>query len=265
MTPSLSSGISSVTLSIPSSVTTLNLSDAIQYSEKFTRFTSKITPSLFSSKSSVTLSIPSSVTTLNLSDPIQYPEKFTRFSSKMTPSLFSGISSVILSIPSSVTTLNVSDPIQYSEKSTRFSSMMTPSPFSGVSSITPSTPLSVTPPDPILYSVNFGDGTANSSLQGGSMFTHRYATTGVFNLTLTASRHNSTIFNLTRMIRVISRLQLTGMECPNAVTPWTRSECTLDGFRGSDVLALVALKGNTSQNITISGMLTLSHLFVTLN
>ncbi|KAM7431322.1 hypothetical protein ABFA07_018118 [Porites harrisoni] len=54
------------------------------------------------------------------------------------------------------------------------------------------------------------------------------------------------------MIRVISRLQLTGMQCPNVVTPWTRSECTLDGFRGSDVLALVTLKGNTSQNITIS-------------
>ena len=243
---------------MPSSVTTLNLSDPIQYSEKFTQFSSKMTPSLSSGISSVTLSIPSSVTSLNLSDPIQYSEKFTRFTSKITPSLFASKFSVTLSVPSSVTTLNLSNPIQYSEKSTRFSSMMTPLLFSSVSSITPSTPLSVTPPGPILYSVDFGDGTANSSKLRGLMFTHRYATTGVFNLTLTASRHNWTIFNLTRMIRVISRLQLTGMECPDAVRPWRRSGCTLDGFRGSDVLALVTLKGNTSQNITISGMLTLS-------
>ena len=96
------------------------------------------------------------------------------------------------------------------------------------------------------------------------MFIHRYATTGVFNLTLTASRYNRTIFNLTRMIRVISRLRLTGMECPYAVIPSRQIECTLVGFRGSDVLAQVTLKGNTSQNITISGMLSLSHLFVTL-
>ena len=128
---------------------------------------------------------------------------FMMLQTKITPSLSSSTPPVTLVMPSSVTALNLSEPI--------------------------------------LYSVNFDDGGGNKTFQGHFVLTHRFVSTGEFNVTLAASRHNSTIFISSRTIRVISRLQVTGMKCPPAVAPRRSIVCTLYKLSGSDVTASVIM------------------------
>lgn len=137
---------------------------------------------------------------------------FTMFQSKITPSLSSSISPVTLVTPSSVTAGNLSKPI--------------------------------------IYLVDFGDGRGNTTSQGHFGFTHRYANTGEFKVTLEASRDNSIIFVSSRTIRVLSHLHVTGMTCP-AIKPWNSATCTVLGRTGSDVTISVIMT-STGQNVSLS-------------
>ena len=137
---------------------------------------------------------------------------FAMFPSKITPSLSSSVSPVTLVTPSSVTSLNLSKPT--------------------------------------MYSVDFGDGRGNTTFQGHLGLTHRYVTTGEFNVTFKVSVDNTTMFVSSRTIRVLSPLHITGMKCP-AITPSSPAVCTLLELRGSDVTVSVIMN-STHQNISLS-------------
>ena len=132
---------------------------------------------------------------------------------------------------------------------TRFPSTITPSVSSSVTLVTPSSVTMSNSSKPIVYSVDFGDGSSNTTWPEHSVLKHHYLAIGEFNITLVASRSNSTIFVLSRKVRVLSRAKVSGMWCP-AVRPSRYVECTLNGLRGSDITASIAMH-NTSQTVTL--------------
>lgn len=137
---------------------------------------------------------------------------------------------------------------------TTFSSKITPSVSSPVTLVTPSSVTASNSSKSMLYFIDFGDGRSNKTWREESILRHRYVTTGEFNITFVASRGSSTVFVLSRKIRVISRLQVTGLWCP-AVKPFSRFGCNLYYLGGSNVTASISLN-NTGQTVslTVPGM-----------
>lgn len=130
---------------------------------------------------------------------------------------------------------------------TRSPSKITPS--SSVTLVTPSSVTTLNSSEPIVYSVDFGDGRSNTTWQTQSVLKHHYLATGEFNITFVASRGNSTIFVLSRKVRVLSRAKVDGMWCP-AIKPSRQAECILSGLRGSDITASIAMH-NTGQTVAL--------------
>lgn len=130
---------------------------------------------------------------------------------------------------------------------TAFPSKITPSISSPVtqSSVTAVHSLSKS----LLYLIDFGDGTSNKTWREGSILRHHYITPGEFNITFVASRGNSTVFMLSRKIRV-SFLRVSSTWCPH-VEPLTDFYCRAYKFGGSGVTALMSL-GNLNQTVSIS-------------
>ena len=106
----------------------------------------------------------------------------------------------------------------------------------------------------IVYSVDFGDKRSNAT----RVLRHHYLDTGEFNITLVASRDASTIFVLSRRIRVLSRPKVANVSC-SALKPNCTVECKLYGLRGSDITASMAMH-NRGQNVSllVPGMFSIS-------
>lgn len=142
-----------------------------------------------------------------------------------------------------------------------FQSSIMPSNASGISPttlVTQSTVTALNLTKSIMYSVDFGDGRGNTTLQGHVI--HRYATTGEFNVTLVASQDNMTFLVSSRTIRVLERLRVNTMHC-NSSTRWSSntSVCTFYEIRGSDATLRMTMKStgpnvalSTGQNVTLS-------------
>jgi len=111
--------------------------------------------------------------------------------------------------------------------------------------VTPSSVTATNSSQTIVYSVNFGDERSNST----RVLRHHYLVTGEFNITLVASRGNSTIFVLSRRIRVSSRAKVANVSC-SAIKPNHKVVCKLNGLRGSDITAFIAMH-NTDQNVSL--------------
>ena len=134
-----------------------------------------------------------------------------------------------------------------------FQSSIIPSKVSSVSPttlVTQSTVAALNLTRTITYSVDFGDGKGNTTLQGHVI--HRYSTTGEFNVTLVASQDNMTFFVSSRTIRVLERLRVSTMHCYTS-TRWssTTSVCTFYQISGSDATLQMTMK-STGQNVTVS-------------
>lgn len=114
------------------------------------------------------------------------------------------------------------------------------------SSVTLSSVTATNSSQTIVYSVDFGDRRSNAT----RILRHHYLATGEFNITLVASRGNSTIFVLSRKIRVLSRAKVADMLC-SAIKPLHRAECNLHGLRGSGITASIAMN-NTGQSLSLS-------------
>lgn len=106
----------------------------------------------------------------------------------------------------------------------------------------------------MVYSVHFGDKRSNAT----RVLRHHYLDTGEFNITLVASRDTSTIFVLSRRIKVLSRAKVANVSC-SALKPNRTAECKLYGLRGSDITASIAMH-NTGQNVSllVPGMFSIS-------
>ena len=123
--------------------------------------------------------------------------------------------------------------------------------------VTPSS-ASVKVSTPVLYSVDFGDRTQNTSWLEMSVYKHKYLTNGLFNVTVSASRGKVTLFFSSRTIRVLSPPQVTGMTCP-AVKPNMLSTCTLQNLSGSGIVAFVTLNSSGQEHtvsVAVPGMST---------
>ena len=122
---------------------------------------------------------------------------------------------------------------------------ITPSVSSSVTLVTSSSVTATNSSQTIVYTVDFGDERSNAT----RVFRHHYLATGKFNITLVASRGNSTIFVLSRRIRVLSRAKLANVSC-SAIKPNQTAVCKLNGLRGSDITASIAMH-NTGQNVSL--------------
>ena len=128
---------------------------------------------------------------------------------------------------------------------TTFPPNITPSVSSSVKVVTPSSVIVTNSSQTMVYSVDFGDKRSNAT----RVLKHRYLDTGEFNITLVASRDTSTIFVLSRRIRVLSRAKVANVSC-SALKPNHTAECKLNGLRGSDITASIAMH-NTGQNVSL--------------
>ena len=128
---------------------------------------------------------------------------------------------------------------------TTFPPNITPSVSPSVTLVTPSSVKATNSSQTIVYSVDFGDGRSNAT-RG---LRHHYLVTGEFNINLVASRGNTTIFVLSRRIRVLSRAKVANVSC-SAIKPNHKAVCKLNGLRGSDITANIAMH-NTGQNVSL--------------
>lgn len=137
---------------------------------------------------------------------------------------------------------------------TTFPPNITPSVSSSLMLVTPSSVTATNSSQTIVYSVDFGDGRSN----GTRVLRHHYLAIGEFNITLVASRGNSTIFVLSRRIRILSRAKVANVSC-SAIKPNHTVVCKLNGLRGSDITASIAMY-NTGQNVSllVPGMFSIS-------
>ena len=130
-------------------------------------------------------------------------------------------------------------------KFTTFPPNITPSVSSSATPLTSSSVTATNSSQTIVYSVDFGDKRSNAT----RVFRHYYLVIGEFNITLVASRGNSTIFVLSRRIRVLSRAKVANVSC-SAIKPNHRAVCKLNGLRGSNITASIAMH-NTGQNVSL--------------
>ncbi|XP_020607936.1 LOW QUALITY PROTEIN: polycystic kidney disease protein 1-like 2 [Orbicella faveolata] len=128
---------------------------------------------------------------------------------------------------------------------TTFPPNITPSVSSSLMLVTPSSVTATNSSQTIVYSVDFGDGRSNWT----RVLRHHYLAIGEFNITLVASRGNSTIFVLSRRIRILSRAKVANVSC-SAIKPNHTVVCKLNGLRGSDITASIAMY-NTGQNVSL--------------
>ena len=137
---------------------------------------------------------------------------------------------------------------------TTFPPNITPSVSSSVTAVTPSSMTVTNSSQTIVYSADFGDKRSNAT----RVLRHHYLDTGEFNITIVASRDTSTIFVLSRRIRVLSRANVANVSC-SALKPNHTAECKLNGLRGSDITASIAMH-NTGQNVSllVPGMFSIS-------
>lgn len=137
---------------------------------------------------------------------------------------------------------------------TTFPPNITPSVSSSVTAVTPSSVTVTNSSQTIVYSADFGDKRSNAT----RVLRHHYLDTGEFNITIVASRDTSTIFVLSRRIRVLSRANVANVSC-SALKPNHTAECELNGLRGSDITASLAMH-NTGHNVSllVPGMFSIS-------
>lgn len=137
---------------------------------------------------------------------------------------------------------------------TPFPPKITPSVSSSVTVVTPSSVKVTNSSQTMVYSVDFGDKRSNAT----RVLRHHYLDTGEFNITLVASRDTSTIFVLSRRIRVLSQAKVANVSC-SALKPNRTAECKLYGLRGSDIAASITMH-NTGQNVSllVPGMFSIS-------
>lgn len=124
-------------------------------------------------------------------------------------------------------------------------------PSASVTVVTPSSVAVRNSSQTITYLVDFGDERSNAS----RVLRHQYVVTGEFNITVVASRGNSTVYVLSRRIRVLSRTKLVNVSCSAIMKPNQTAECQLNGLSGSDITAWIAIH-NTGQNgsLLVPGM-----------
>ena len=128
---------------------------------------------------------------------------------------------------------------------TTFRPNIKPSASSSVTLVMPSSVPVTNSSRTITYLVDFGDKRSNAS----RVLRHQYVVTGEFNITVVASRGNSTVYVLSRRIRVLSRAKLANVSC-SAIKPNQTAECQLNGLSGSDITAWIVMH-NTGQNVSL--------------